>query len=820
MRNLLDDINDLRQGWVKGIDSLPLFHCLLTKNNQGKMMNKQTPLFIAMVASGAVFLSACGGDGTQKAPPPNAVESYEVGTHPRFDPIRSDLPFNTDIIFAKAAVSDGTADLGVPTDPVRHAVNQMDGFSVSAYFDVLIEGSVNPASALANRSVFLVELDAQNKDALDIKNVTGIKGVAEFDVVVASLDGGTNNAIRVRPLVPLNPKSKYLVILTNDLVDTAGKPLTRSWVYNSLRDPNYATAAGLAPLKPLLNGWETLASGFLAGASGGQLTPAAAKEKIILSYAFTTTDPKAVLVASAAPRAALVGQLMAAGQSLAEATQSAMTLDSHGLLSTPKPREHGISAMTGIDFGQFTSALTPDMGKLYTGYIKLPYYLTAAANTSDKEYITKAWQPNLALADQLGVTVPRDLDGSYNVTYRYPFIAPTSVETVPLQITLPNTSTVPGYAGEANCGQIYATSGLPTVMFIHGITADRSSVLALAHTLASKCVATVAIDLPLHGVAANSAFAGALNVSHSALLPFDTLYAENAPKERHFGIGGAAGNPQPMNFDAPTAADGSGAQFINLGHIANTRDNNRQAVMDFLNLNASLKNISESVNEILGVGLNYQSPFVVGSSLGGILGTTFVTVNQLAIAGDASVGLSSHLNPIAGFVASGSGSQVTQVLVNSGTYAPVINGGLAQSGISPNTTNYERFLYATQSLVDLADPVSYMETLKNLGVPVLLQQINGDAVVPNSATNAPLAGTQGLASLAGAQTLGLGQTNLTQSPRVGLVKVKEGGHASLLRVENDSPQATGELQAQVVTFILNRGAVAVGSMAPGIIDSE
>ena len=819
MRNLLDDITNLRQGWTKERAIYLCFNCLLTKNNQGNIMTKQTPLFTAMVAASAVFLSACGGSGTEKTPPPSAVETYEVGTHPRFDPIRSDLPFNTDIIFAKAAISDGTADLGAPTDPVRQAVNQMDGFSVSAYFDVLIEGSVNPESAIANRTAFLVELDAQDKDALDIKNVTGIKGVADFDVVVVSLDGGTNNAIRFRPLTPLNPKSKYLVILTSDLVDTAGKALTRSWVYNSLRDVDYATAAGLAPLKPLLNGWETLASGFLAGASNGALTQAAAKEKIVLTYAFTTTDPRAAMVASAAPRAALVKQLMSAGKEADEAVTIARSLDAAGLLSTPKQRDHGVAAQTGIDFNSFSSQLAANIGKLYTGYIKLPYYLTAAQNESDRGYITKAWQPNLPLADQLGVTVPSDIDASYNVTYRYPFIQQTSLESVPLQMTLPNTSHVPGYAGLSNCGQIYATSGFPTVIFIHGITSDRSSVLALAHTLANRCVATVAIDLPLHGVPANSGFVNALNVSHSQLIPFETLYAANAPRERHFGIAGAAGNPQPMNFDAPTQADGSGTQFINLGYLANTRDNNRQAVMDFLNLNASLKGISDSVNDILGVGLNYQAPYVVGSSLGGILGATFVTVNQLAIAGDAQAGLSSSLNPIAGFIASGAGSQVTQVLVNSSTYAPVINGGLAQSGVMPATTNYERFLYATQSLVDLADPISYAGILKNLGVPTLLQQINNDLVVPNSAQSAPLSGTQGLAKTADARALDVGETDLREAPYVGLVKVTEGGHASLLRVEHESTSATAELQTQVVTFILGKGAVMVGGAAPDIIDN-
>src|SRR5690606_40539829 len=131
----------------------------------------------------------------------------------------------------------------------------------------------------------------------------------------------------------------------------------------------------------------------------------------------------------------------------------------------------------------------------------------------------------------------------------------------------------------------------------------------------------------------------ALNVSHSQLIPFETLYAANAPRERHFGIAGAAGNPQPMNFDAPTQADGSGAQFVNLGYLANTRDNNRQAVMDLLNLNASLGNIHTVAQGMGAPGLDLDRVYLVGVSLGSILGSVFVTVNELAIANDAQIGL-------------------------------------------------------------------------------------------------------------------------------------------------------------------------------------
>lgn len=779
------------------------------------MKNKSNAFLLSALTCAILSLQGCGGGGdTEKAPEPTGPDIYQVGTYPRFDPIVSDLPFNTDLIFAKAKETDGTADLGAPTDPVRATMNQMDGFSSSAFFDVLISGSLSPASAIAGKTVFLVELKSNGGDALDPANIVGVTGLANFDVQVVSLDGGTNNTLRIRPTKPLKAKTKYLVILTNDLKDGAGAALTRSWTYNALRDPGYETLTALVPVRNAILGWETIASGFLAAASGGQLTQAAAKEKLVLTYTFTTTDPLSPLVAMAAPRAAIASIQIQAGVPPATAVANVVQLDSLNALSTPKPRELGVSALTGIDFNTFSSALAASVGKLYTGYIKLPYYQTAATGLAFGEYLKRNWRPDTTLAGLLGRTLPMDVDGSYNVTYRYPFAAKTGDESVPLQVTMPQDSWVPGYAGAANCGQIYAAAGYPTVIYVHGITSDRSSVIALGHTLASRCIATVAIDLPVHGVPANSALVSVLNVEKSKLIPFATLYGANAPHERHFNVAGPGGAPAPMNFTSPGASDGSGAQFINLGYLPNTRDNNKQAVMDLLNLNASLGNLNTEMRKSLATGLDVNRVYLVGVSLGGILGSVFTTVNQIAIANDAQAGLSANLNPIRGLVTSTAGTQVAQVLVNSMTFAPVINGGLANSGVNVGTTNYERFLYTAQTAMDSGDPVNFMETLAKLGVPALVQQINNDAVIPNGAEGAPLMGTRALANLLGATQLGLGSAQLGR----GYVKHTAGGHASLLRPEGGAPQVTAEMQTQVVTFVLGNGNVAVGSAAPANIE--
>ncbi len=760
-------------------------------------------------------LWACGSDSVEE-PPPEGPAAFTAGTYPRFDPVASDIPFNTDLVFAAAATSDGTADVGAATDPVRAALNRLDGFSTSAFFDILVEGSVDPATVQPMQTVFLVAVNTGSGDALDPANIVGLGSPASFDTRVLSLDGGTNNTIRIRPTAPLAGKTKYLVFLTDGIRDAQGNPLTRSWTYNALRDPDYAVMAALVPVRNAILGWEQLAGGLLAHASGGQLTPAQAKERLVLTYTFTTTDPHAPLLAMAAPRAAIAGMQIQAGLPPAQAVENVSALDALGLLPRPRARSLGISPFTGVDMNTLSQgALAADVGKLYTGYIRIPYYQTAPDGLPFGEYLTRHWQPDHTLAGALGVDLPADVDGSYNVTYRYPFAEATTMESVPLQLTLPEADHVPGYAGPLSCGQIYAESGYPLVLYVHGITTDRSSGLILSHTLASRCVAMVAIDLPLHGVAATSQLVDVLNVERSQVFPFATLYGDNAPRERHFNVAGPGGSPAPMNFDEPGATDGSGAQLINLGYLINSRDNMRQVVMDLLNLSASLADISGEAEALGGVGLNLDRVYMVGMSLGGILGSVFAAVNEQAIQSDAQVGLVSDLTPLRGVVLTATGSQIAQILVNSATFGPVISDGLAGAGVMPESSNFERFMYVAQSALDLSDPVTFAGSLADMGMPVLVQQIGGDAVIPNSPESAPLAGTSGLTWLLGADMLEPGATALGQ----GVVRMTAGDHGSMLRPSADAPQVTTELQTQIVTFVLNDGEVVVGSAAPGDVAS-
>lgn len=825
-------------------------------------------------------------------PEPSGEDVPDVfipGVYPRFNPAASDLPLNTDLPFSGTV--DGTAATS-GSDTVRNAINDLDGWSTNAPFDIAFSASIDPTSVVGSgaspaQNVYLLPIESTG-DALDPANIntgapfnSGNVAATTYTASVVSLDGGTNNVLRIKPTAPLAAKKKYLVIVTNGVEDSTDEPITASATYDLLGSDATLASSALLPLRSAVQGWEALAVGYIQARNtflnstymlSLPTDAAVIEQSLALTFTFTTTDPVTPLVGMGGPRAALFSTV-AAAVGTSNAISALNNADSLGVIPSPKPRTVSFPAPdagNSFDLNTINGALSASRATLYTGSLTLPYYLTTsdgstlAIPTSPTAVpaLNTAWtgDDNLANAAPtgLGLPVPQDTDGSYNTTYRFPFAKRTTNVTVPVQVTLPT---------NGSCAALYPDDGFPVTIYVHGITSNRASVLALAHTLASACVATVAIDLPMHGLAPADAAYHLLSVDRADMSDVD---ADNpTANERHFEIAQIqppspyAGAALAMNFGA--TSDGGGAWFINLANLGNTRDNLRQAVMDLLNLNATLGSIDSDGDADPDFDTTKVS--VTGVSLGGIVATTFTTVNQLVIANEtlANAQISAatggavptafpiRLNGVKALTASVAGGQLTRILENSPSFNTKVLGGLATAGAVPGTSNYEKFLYTAQSTVDSGDPLNFASTLRTLGVPVLMQEIVGggdfnsdggtylaDVVVPNNANagvvvnyggagpyttdTAPLAGTDPLATL-----LGL-TTNAQTDPLVidmtdaggALARLTIGYHGSLLTTGAGGPPtdgnaaATTEMQTQVLSFIdsvAGAGLVNVGAGA-------
>jgi len=286
-------------------------------------MFKKTLISLAVASSLGLTGCLSGADEGANANPDYKIDDTTIDRslvrpvyHP--NPLAGEnaaFPINSDLILLLGATQSANFDftgLSTGSTPADDAVNRLSGFSTSGAFSLKFDGSLNPASVLANASVFLVPLNvgpavASAPLALPNTNPTSIvtadpfgQGLEtplvqpKFRADVVSLDGGTDNAIRVVPLEPLEEGQKYLVIVSDAVQGANGKSITRSVQDVELANGVLGNPA-LGNVKSLLQNLDALANGFLAANNTGSNSA--------LAYSFTTNSDKNVLKAMMAPAA-------------------------------------------------------------------------------------------------------------------------------------------------------------------------------------------------------------------------------------------------------------------------------------------------------------------------------------------------------------------------------------------------------------------------------------------------------------------------------------------------------------------------------------
>lgn len=376
--------------------------------------------------------------------------------------------------------------------------------------------------------------------------------------------------------------------------------------------------------------------------------------------------------------------------------------------------------------------------EVYAGMIQLPYYSDAASP------LTGFWT---------------GAQGSFLTKFN-PSPVATGTITVPFLITVPDGGALNG-----------------VVIFQHGITQNRTNVLAVADTLAAAGKAAIAIDLPLHGITDTTSGIYAPADGSNPLYPA----VIGQVTEAHFYLDVLNNSTGASGGDG--TIDGSGQSFINLTSLLTSRDNLRQAVSNLTYLAETVPVISfngttqgGSAFTFAGAGISF-----VGHSLGGIVGGTFLGV--YADVGPATLGMP--------------GGNIAQLLQDSPTIGAEVKAGLAANGVIEGTQLYYDFFRNAQTVVDAGDPINYgVEAAANSPIH-MIEVVGGagvppDQVVPNSATEA-LANAMGLACVDSTVAGG------------GIVHFSAGDHSSLLD-PSTSLSATTEMQTEMATFIATLGA--------------
>jgi len=266
-------------------------------------MFKKTLISLAVASS--LGLTGCfdSADSGGNANPEYLITNPDITgkTWPLFNPVTAELPLPNDLIFDRAQ-GDGTFGVADSSPPVTTALNELSGASTVAPAVVRMNGQIDPATVVYGQSVFLLELEYASGDpvqALGIGEPPTVAGAALARADVETLDG--TSAIRILPLEPLNPRKRYVVVVTKGITDINGDPIVASPTYANLTDEEQPLGtASLGAVRTLINSlWEPIAGAAL------QLTD----EQIALTYSFTTSNDEKVLQYIAEPAAWFADQI-------------------------------------------------------------------------------------------------------------------------------------------------------------------------------------------------------------------------------------------------------------------------------------------------------------------------------------------------------------------------------------------------------------------------------------------------------------------------------------------------------------------------------
>lgn len=157
------------------------------------------------------------------------------------------------------------------------------------------------------------------------------------------------------------------------------------------------------------------------------------------------------------------------------------------------------------------------------------------------------------------------------------------------------------------------------------------------------------------------------------------------------------------------------------------------------------------------------------------------------------------------------GGGIVRLLENSPTFAPAILGGLnVAAGLEQGDANLETYFNVLQAALDTVDPINFSDNHLRAGTGVLLSEVLGDNVIPNSAGQGETLGAAFIAPLAGTEPLAVtlnasvATTAGTSYSLPAITRYTEGTHGT--PVSADNGDVFSEMVAQTVGMILSSGA--------------
>ncbi|MCL1046122.1 lipase [Shewanella electrodiphila] len=808
-------------------------------------------LILGVAIASALGLSGCSEDSSNEAK--DSVEPLIPFSQVVFDPAAGDVPLPNDLLFN--GTTDGTLNIpgedGVDYVDPSLALGALDGWSTSSPISISVDLpednngvmlTLDAASVFQPGAVRMFEATVGGALSTDPEcaaelTLSACKVGDELQFGVDFVAQASGNSIAIVPIKPLKSNQSYIYATTSLIQDSAGRAIEPSSTYNLLKldidtDP-LATDEQLL-LQGLVNSYEK----GIAAEHG--VDP----ETVSYSGLFTTQsvadvyETSKLLMASSDPYKPSFVQL-------------------------PMPMDNGfggvvtVAQAAGLTEADGLAYVVSDIAEIYTAVIRLPIFgdcssvscvipivdgaptapngrwfaqgdspvsvlLALEAGTMSvanfsSQAVAQGVDPAAALQNPALMAGKSwmlddgtDADTTKHLTKFNPIPAIMGYENVNVQITLPNAAKLAAFSAQAGLPFVAPTNGWPTTMALHGLGGTKQMALAYAGTYAAAGIATIAIDMPLHGDRSYDATGnGVYDISATSDV---------------FGPAYANGNP---------------LVFVNVASTLTVRDNFRQATLDHLGLRLLLTGMYTQIAQAGGQQVfDISKISAQGLSLGGIVGTTLSTYASTGLVDPTTgtelpnaygINAASLVAPAGGLAGSFAGSPtfgpvLFETVTGTADFQALVDAANT-GGFEPGTPEYAAlvqavyaefiptFAFAVQTAIDSADPINHGAMLAETQLPVHLIEVAGDGagnlpdqVLPNSVEGFPLSGTEPLIS-----ALGLGCVSSTNAGS-GAVRFAKGHHSSIVSpdeidgvTDGMAAQATVEMQSQVAAFAKSAG---------------
>ncbi|QYJ87486.1 lipase [Shewanella mesophila] len=809
-------------------------------------------LFLGVAIASALGMAGCSEDSVDELV--DKTEPLIPQSHMVFDPAKGKVPLPNDLLFS--GTLDGTINIpeskdpdapseakGDYTDPTI-ALGALDGWSTTSPISITVEPatdhdgnklSLAAASVYQPGAVRMFEATvggplSSDPECKAAASVSACKVGDELQFGVDFVSKASGNTIAIVPLKPLKAGQSYIYATTSLIQDSEGRAIAPSSSYGLLKldiETKPLETPDQLMLQTLVNSYE---KGMAAahGVDSATISYAGLFTTQAISDVYETT--KLLMLQEGSPFAPSMtvpmphplGFTVAQAAGLTEADGLAYVVSSLA--------DVYVAQLTLPTYGQCNSVTCSSIDGYWKALGDSPVsVLLALQNGTMSQQTYGAQAMGYGIDPAAGIANPALLagktwlldDGSAadkakHLTKFNPIPAPTGSETVQVLISMPNAERLAAFYSAQGLPFTAPAAGWPTTIAMHGLGGGKEMSLAYAGSYAAMGVATVAIDMPLHGARSFDADG-------------DGTYEVSATDPSY---GAVVGTPDAFTKGSPLV-------FINIGSTLSVRDNFRQATVDHLGLRAALTRLAGDLAAAqMPQMFDITKISAQGLSLGAIVGTDFATYASTGLThpeNGADLSYVHKLNAVS-LVAPAGG--VAGTFIGSATFGPVLFNNVTATDTfqalvdeANKSTNYEpgspeyaalvqavyaqflpTFAFAVQTAVDGMDPINHAAALKATGLPVHLIEVAGDGsnlpdqVLPNSVENFPVSGTEPLIA-----NLGLECVDTTTAGS-GAVRFSKGHHSSIVSpseipgvTDGKAAAATVEMQQQVAAFALTAG---------------